>query len=194
LGAQGGSRVLDTSLCVLQTRRRGAWSETGKKLYRSDAKALGSAGPLGGTDGAGALIIEWVCRSQNGSVHCQQALTLANVHVRDDLVTDLNFADFRRRWTNTVGGFQLTRRVSVFTTESQSDVRGSALLRLIADCHQYLGDQKLPVEVPRVRNVDDDREISLAACQTLQTPRNLDEGLFRRMSKSIATRLLRGLC
>jgi hypothetical protein len=41
----------------------------------------------------------------------------------------------------------------------------------------YLGDQKLPVEVPRVRNVDDDREISQAVYQTLQTPRNLDEGL-----------------
>jgi len=52
----------------------------------------------------------------------------------------------------------------------------------------YLGDQKLPVDVPRVRNVDDDSEIPLAAYQTLQAPRNLDEGLLRRMLKGIATR------
>ena len=56
----------------------------------------------------------------------------------------------------------------------------------------YLGDQKLPVEVPRVRNVADDSEISLAAYQTLQTPRNLDEGLLRRMLKGIATRNYEG--
>ncbi len=56
----------------------------------------------------------------------------------------------------------------------------------------YLGDQKLPVEVPRVRNVADDSEISLAAYQTLQTPRNLDEGLLRRMLKGISTRNYEG--
>jgi len=56
----------------------------------------------------------------------------------------------------------------------------------------YLGDQKLPVEVPWVRNVADDSEISLAAYQTLQTPRNLDEGLLRRMLKGIATRNYEG--
>ena len=32
----------------------------------------------------------------------------------------------------------------------------------------YLGDQKLPVAVPRVRNVDDDSEVSLDAYQALQ--------------------------
>ena len=52
----------------------------------------------------------------------------------------------------------------------------------------YLGDQKLPVEVPRVRDVDSDTEVSLRAYQALQTPRQMDEGLLLRMLKGIATR------
>ncbi len=52
----------------------------------------------------------------------------------------------------------------------------------------YLGDQKLPVDVPRVRNVDDDTEVALRAYQVLQRPRNMDEGLLLRMLKGIATR------
>ena len=52
----------------------------------------------------------------------------------------------------------------------------------------YLGDQKLPIDVPRVRNVDDDTEVALHAYQALQTPRKMDEGLLLRMLKGIATR------
>ena len=52
----------------------------------------------------------------------------------------------------------------------------------------YLGDQKLPVDVPRVRNVDNGTEVLLHAYHALQTPRNLDEGLLLRMLKGIATR------
>ena len=52
----------------------------------------------------------------------------------------------------------------------------------------YLGDQKLPVEVPRVRNVASDTEVPLNAYQALQTPRQMDEGLLLRMLKGIATR------
>ncbi len=52
----------------------------------------------------------------------------------------------------------------------------------------YLGDQKLPVEVPRVRNIDDDTEVTLRAYQALQRPRKMDEGLLLRMLKGIATR------
>ena len=52
----------------------------------------------------------------------------------------------------------------------------------------YLGDQKLPIEVPRVRDVDSDREVSLRAYQALQRPRNMDEGLLLRLLKGIATR------
>ena len=52
----------------------------------------------------------------------------------------------------------------------------------------YLGDQKLPVDVPRVRNTDDGTEVSLPAYQALQRPRNMDEGLLLRMLKGIAMR------
>lgn len=52
----------------------------------------------------------------------------------------------------------------------------------------YLADQKLPIDVPRVRNVDTDTEVPLRAYQALQTPRNMDEGLLLRMLKGIATR------
>ena len=52
----------------------------------------------------------------------------------------------------------------------------------------YLGDQKLRVEVPRVRNVASRTEVPLAAYQALQRPRNQDEGLLLRVLKGIATR------
>lgn len=52
----------------------------------------------------------------------------------------------------------------------------------------YLADQKLPVPVPRVRNVEADTEVALQAYQALQTPRQLDEGLLLRVMKGIATR------
>ena len=52
----------------------------------------------------------------------------------------------------------------------------------------YLGDQKLPVEVPRVRDVYEGSEVPLRAYQALQTPRQMDEGLLLRMLKGIATR------
>ena len=53
---------------------------------------------------------------------------------------------------------------------------------------EYLADQKLPVEVPRVRNVASGTEVPLRAYQALQTPRGMDEGLLLRMLKGIATR------
>ena len=52
----------------------------------------------------------------------------------------------------------------------------------------YLADQKLPVDVPRVRNVANDTEVPLDVYQALQTPRQMDEGLLLRMLKGIATR------
>ncbi len=52
----------------------------------------------------------------------------------------------------------------------------------------YLGDQKLPVMVPRVRNMKRRKEVSLDAYQALQMPRKMDEGLLLRMLKGIATR------
>ena len=58
----------------------------------------------------------------------------------------------------------------------------------------YLGDQKHPVEVPRVRNVDTGTEVPLSAYQALQTPRNMDEGLLRWIAEGHRHAQLRGLC
>ena len=52
----------------------------------------------------------------------------------------------------------------------------------------YLMDQKLPVEVPRVRDVEADTEVSLSAHRALQSPRALDEGLLLRVLKGISCR------
>ena len=52
----------------------------------------------------------------------------------------------------------------------------------------YLGDQKLPVEVPRVRDVVRGTEVPLGAYQALQTPRQMDQGLLLRVLKGLATR------
>ncbi len=52
----------------------------------------------------------------------------------------------------------------------------------------YLGDQKLPVEVPRVRDVVRGTEVPLEAYQALQTPRQMDQGLLLRVLKGLATR------
>jgi transposase-like protein len=45
----------------------------------------------------------------------------------------------------------------------------------------YLGDQKLPVRFPRVRNVHTNAEVPLVTYEKLQRPRGLDEGLLRRV-------------
>ena len=52
----------------------------------------------------------------------------------------------------------------------------------------YLSDQKVPISVPRVRNVEMDEEVSLEAYHHLQVPRRMDEGLLLRVIKGIATR------
>ena len=51
----------------------------------------------------------------------------------------------------------------------------------------YLQDQKLPVKVPRVRNVDLNTEVSLEAYQRLQTPRNNDADVMRRLLHGLST-------
>lgn len=45
----------------------------------------------------------------------------------------------------------------------------------------YLGDQKLPIRYPRVRNQQTNTEVPLATYQQFQVPRGLDEGLLRRV-------------
>jgi transposase-like protein len=52
----------------------------------------------------------------------------------------------------------------------------------------YLADQKLPITVPRVRDVHAQTEVPLATYAQLQTPRAQDVGLFRRMLSGISTR------
>jgi putative transposase len=52
----------------------------------------------------------------------------------------------------------------------------------------YLADQKLPIAVPRVRDVRTRTEVPLATYAQLQTPRAHDVGLFRRVLAGISTR------
>ena len=52
----------------------------------------------------------------------------------------------------------------------------------------YLGDRKLPVEVPRVRDVVRGTEVPLEVYQALQTPRQVDQGLLLRVLKGLAMR------
>lgn len=52
----------------------------------------------------------------------------------------------------------------------------------------YLADQKIPMMVPRVRDQIANREISLKGLERLQTPRSMDEGLFRKVLKGLSCR------
>src|SRR2546425_3481736 len=52
----------------------------------------------------------------------------------------------------------------------------------------YLADQKLAIAVPRVRDHRRGIEVPLASYAALQTPRALDEGLFRRVLGGLACR------
>ena len=59
----------------------------------------------------------------------------------------------------------------------------------------YLSDQKVPISVPRVRNVVTDEEVSLQTYHHLQRPRRMDEGLLLRMIKSLPRNAsIRGHC
>jgi putative transposase len=52
----------------------------------------------------------------------------------------------------------------------------------------FLADQKLPIQVPRVRDLDAHREVPLSTYQQLQTPRSADAGLFHRVLAGISCR------
>jgi putative transposase len=52
----------------------------------------------------------------------------------------------------------------------------------------YLGDQKVSTEVPRVRDVLNDREVCLSSYRGLQNPRLIDETVFKRLINGISTR------
>jgi transposase-like protein len=52
----------------------------------------------------------------------------------------------------------------------------------------FLADQKLPIQVPRVRDRAAGAEVPLATYAALQTPRGQDVGLFRRVLGGLSTR------
>ena len=52
----------------------------------------------------------------------------------------------------------------------------------------YVADQKLPIQVPRVRDRAAGHEVPLATYQQFQTPRALDVGLFRRVLGGLSCR------
>jgi transposase-like protein len=52
----------------------------------------------------------------------------------------------------------------------------------------YLGDQKVPILVPRVRNQQEDKEIRLRSYERLQEPRNGDEGVLKRILHGLSCR------
>lgn len=52
----------------------------------------------------------------------------------------------------------------------------------------YLGDQKIPVMAPRLRNSEAGMELPLMSLERLQTPRSMDEGLFRKVLKGLSCR------
>ena len=56
----------------------------------------------------------------------------------------------------------------------------------------YLADQKLPITVPRVRDLRVQTELPLATYAALQTPRARDIGLFRKVLAGVSTRDDRG--
>ena len=51
----------------------------------------------------------------------------------------------------------------------------------------YLGDQKLPIEVPRVRNLATGKEVTLNCYKKLQTPVELDEKLLLKILYGLST-------
>ena len=52
----------------------------------------------------------------------------------------------------------------------------------------YLGDQKVLIEVPRVRNANEGCEIPLQSYQALQNPRVIDHAVFARLINGISCR------
>jgi transposase-like protein len=52
----------------------------------------------------------------------------------------------------------------------------------------YLGDQKLRLPIPRVRNLIQNKEIGLKSYQALRNPRNADEGVLKRIAGGLSCR------
>src|SRR5512139_336231 len=56
----------------------------------------------------------------------------------------------------------------------------------------YLRDQKLPIQVPRVRDQQRGKEIRLRSYERLQEPRNGDEGVLKRILQGLSCRSYQG--
>lgn len=52
----------------------------------------------------------------------------------------------------------------------------------------YIADQRLPMIVPRVRNVKANKEVQLRSYERLQEPRYVDEGLLRKILNGLSCR------
>lgn len=52
----------------------------------------------------------------------------------------------------------------------------------------YVKDQKLPIKVQRVRDMGNNRELSLSTYERFQQPAQIDEGLMRRVLHGLSTR------
>jgi putative transposase len=52
----------------------------------------------------------------------------------------------------------------------------------------FIADQKLPITVPRVRDLNENRELALKSYEQFQTPRSNDLGLYRRVVAGISCR------
>lgn len=52
----------------------------------------------------------------------------------------------------------------------------------------YLGDQKISIQVPRVRDVVNSKEVSFASYRELQNARRIDEAVFSRVINGISSR------
>ncbi len=87
-------------------------------------------------------------------------------------------ADLLQQEVEQLAGVRYARKGSEQTHRRWGSQKGSV----------YLMDQKLPLDVPRVRDVEADAEVSLAAYRALQTPKKTDEGLLLRVLKGISCR------
>ena len=84
----------------------------------------------------------------------------------------------------------LTKEVTALAGVRYShDDDGSSVVRWGAQRGSvYVADQKLPIKIPRVRDLSQKREVPLETYKFFQTPRSLDAGLFRRVLGGLSTR------
>jgi len=87
-------------------------------------------------------------------------------------------ADVLRQEVEQLAGARYARKATEQSYRRWGSQKGSV----------YLMDQKLPVNVPRVRDVEADAEVPLTAYRALQTPKRMDEGLLLRVLKGISCR------